>query len=165
MNSASPPSLPSAAAPKSWLERNWLWLLVAVSALGAALCLGVVLFILGLLKSSDAYQGALTRLKASPAVQEALGVPVQEAWYFTGNIHLTDSSGHADLVIPLSGPRGKASASVLATKSAGVWRFDQLVVTVAANGRRIDLSDTVPPAPAAPASDPSPAVESPSPAR
>jgi len=45
----------------------------------------------------------------------------------TGNISEVNSSGKADLVIPIRGPKGEASIYVTASKSPGEWNFDNLV--------------------------------------
>jgi hypothetical protein len=64
----------------------------------------IVTVVFGMLKSSDAYQGALARARADPAVVMALGSPIEEGWFVMGNINISGSSGEADLAIPVSGP-------------------------------------------------------------
>jgi hypothetical protein len=117
--------------------------------IGAALILiGVIAFVfsvvVGFIKSSDAYVGAVARAKAAPAVVAALGAPLEEGWLVTGNIHVSGPTGLAELAIPISGPRGKATIYVEATKHLGVWQFDHLVVQLKSTHERIDLAPALP---------------------
>lgn len=103
-----------------------------------ALVLGVVF---GFMKSSDVYKEAIARAKAEPAIVQALGSPIREGFFVTGNINVNGSSGEASLAIPISGPNGKATIYVEASKSLGQWTFSHLVVEIEKTGERIDLSD------------------------
>ena len=124
-----------------WFMRNWKWL---VAVAGLVVIVGAFGFVVGLLKmmkSSDAYAGAFARAKRDPNVIEAVGQPIVDGFWFTGNISMSGSSGNADLVIPISGPTGKGTIYTIATKSAGLWHYDQLVVQLDRDNRRIDLSE------------------------
>ena len=110
--------------------------LIGLSAVFSFICL-----MLSILKSSDAYQGALIRIKTNPVVISALGEPVKEGFFFTGNISVNGGSGNANMSIPVSGPKGTATAYVLATKSLGQWHFDHLIIQTDHDHRRIDLSE------------------------
>ena len=57
----------------------------------------------------------------------------------SGNINVNGSSGHADLSIPIFGPKGKGKIYAVARKSAGVWQFQTLQVEVEGQPERIDL--------------------------
>ena len=83
--------------------------------------------IFGIMKSSGARSGAVARANSSSAVIAALGTPISEGLFVTGNISEVNSSGKADLVIPIRGPKGEASIYVTASKSPGEWNFDNLV--------------------------------------
>ncbi len=127
----------------SWWNRNWKWF-VPVGCLGAiVLFIGfaaiIASFVFGLMKSSDAYKDAVAQAKANSSVVEALGTPIEEGILVSGNINVTGSSGHADLAIPISGPNGKGTIYVVATKSAGKWSFSTLVVEINETATRIDL--------------------------
>ena len=50
------------------------------------------------------------------------------------------ATGEANLSIPLSGPKGKATLYVEAKKSADVWLFQTMVVKIEKTGERIDLN-------------------------
>lgn len=142
----TPPPLPQPTS-SDWWGRNWKWfvpLLCLVLALLAAGVVGFVALLLGFLKSSDPYQGAVARARAEPALVEALGGPITEGFFTTGSINLNGPSGAAELSIPLEGPAGKATLYVEATRKLGVWHYDGLVAEIAATRRRIDLSDPKP---------------------
>src|ERR1700679_4320264 len=134
----SPPPLPG-TPPSNWMGRNWKWfvpLLCLVVFMGIG---GFVVGLLALMKSSDAYSGAVARAKASPAVLTALGSPIKDGLYFTGNITENNSSGNANLAIPISGPKGTAKLYVSASRSSGQWHFDNLTVLVNETKQRIDI--------------------------
>ena len=113
--------------------------LLSVAAI-AVICAFVV-GLVAVLRSSDAYQGAIARVKAAPAVAAALGTPVKEGFFFQGQIQTNGSSGRAEMAIPLRGPKGAATARVFANKADGTWRYVQLVVHVDGTQETIDLSD------------------------
>ena len=128
---------------ENWWSRNWKWF-VPVGCLGTILIFSafivlILSLIFGIMKSSDVYRDALETARADSAVVEALGVPIEEGWFVTGNIDVSGSSGDADLAIPISGPRGKATLYVKAAKSAGQWEYSTLVVDLENTGERIEL--------------------------
>ncbi len=94
------------------------------------------------MKSSDAYSGALARAKNNPAVIAALGSPVKDGLLFAGNISENNSSGQANFVIPISGPKGSATLQVTATRSSSQWHYDDLTVQIANTKQLIDLLNT-----------------------
>lgn len=127
----------------SWLGRNWKWA-VPLGCLAFVLALvalvgAIVLLVFGLMKSSDVYRHALAEARASPAVVEALGEPIEPGWYLSGNLEVRGPSGEADIAIPISGPKGDGTIYVVATKEAGLWSYEVLEVEVAATGERIEL--------------------------
>jgi hypothetical protein len=141
MQTHTPPPLPGKQSG-SWWQRNWKWF-VPVS-LGSivvffSFIMLIVTFVFGLMKSCDAYKGALAMAQNNPYVQEALGSPIEDGLLVMGNITVNGSSGHADLSIPVSGPHGRGRIFVLATKSAGQWTFQTLVVDIETTNERIDL--------------------------
>ena len=131
------------ARPKGYFERNWKWL-AAVAVLGSLLLFtlfvgGIFLAIFGSMKSSDAYKMAVAKAKANPEVIAALGTPIEEGWFITGNISVNGPSGNAELSIPLQGPNAKGTIFLEAKKSAGQWTFSLLEVEVPGREARIDL--------------------------
>jgi hypothetical protein len=127
--------------PPDWWSRNWKWFVPLICVAGVLAIGGFVMLIMGFLKSSEAYVGAVARARGAPAVIDALGTPIREGYFATGEISMTGASGKAELAIPLAGPKAKATLYVLATKELGVWHYDGLVVQVEPRGERIDLSE------------------------
>lgn len=91
------------------------------------------------MKSTDVYKEALARTKANPAVIEALGSPITEGFLVSGNTNVNGASGEANLSIPVSGPNGKGTVYVAASKSLGRWNYSGLVVEIGKSHQRIDL--------------------------
>lgn len=96
----------------------------------------------GALKSSDAYKTAVARAEADPRVADAIGQPIQEAFFIVGKTEVHGASGESDLTIPIHGPKGKATIHAVATKSSGEWHYSTLEVKVAKTGQTIDLADS-----------------------
>ena len=105
----------------------------------------LVMVIFGAIKSTDVYKEALVRAKANPAVIEALGSPIRDGMFLSGNTNVNGASGQADLAIPISGPKGKGTIYVTASKSAGEWGYSTLVAEIARTHERIDLLTTAGP--------------------
>jgi hypothetical protein len=99
----------------------------------------VVLIVLSAVKSTDVYKGALARARAYPAVIDALGSPITEGFLVSGNTNVNGASGEANLSIPVSGPKGRGTLYVAATKSLGRWNYSGLVLEMAKTHQRIDL--------------------------
>ncbi len=128
---------------KGWWARNWKWF-VPVGCLSClAIFVGVIVLIIsvvfGIMKSSDPYKQAMVAVRANEQVVAKLGTPIEEGTVISGNVSVTNASGHADLVIPVSGPHGTGTVYVKATKSAGQWTFDNLAVEIDDTADRIDL--------------------------
>jgi len=128
---------------KNWWAKNWKGLLPTGCLSGLVLFLAfialIISFVFGIMKSSDAYKEALATARASPAVEAALGTPLEEGFFITGNISVSGSSGNASLAIPVSGPKGEGTLFVVAVKSAGRWSFMELILEVERTKQRIDL--------------------------
>ena len=146
---ATPPPMPI-ARNGGWWQRHWRWAVPALAALGLGLFAAFVLLILsaifGMMKSSDAYKQAMSRLQASPAATGALGAPLREGWLTLGNIEVNGPSGEAHLQIPVSGSLGEGDLYVEAEKAAGAWTLHTLVRQLDGDGRRIDLLEEAQPA-------------------
>ena len=121
------------------MDRNWKWLVPVICVVVVAGVVGLVALIFGLMKSSDAYIGALARARSSPAAVAALGAPIKEGFFVLGNIRVGGNSGRATLQIPVSGPKGSATLHVDSDKTDGAWHFRQLVLVVDQTGEQIDL--------------------------
>ena len=130
----------------SWWNRNWKWalpvgcLVLLLPVLAISGFVGAILAIVfGSIKSTDVYEEALALARSNPAVVEALGEPVEDGWFMTGQINVNGPSGSADISIPLHGPKGKGTLYVVASKSAGRWEYHTLELAVNGRDDRIDL--------------------------
>ena len=126
-----------------WWGRNWKWF-VPTGCLGMLLLVAGFVFVIvsivfGAMKSSDAYKTALAKAKADPRVVSALGSPITDGFFVSGKTNVSGTSGHADMTVPISGPKGKGTIYFVASKFAGKWTFSKLMVEVADTGQRIDL--------------------------
>lgn len=131
------------SAPPNWLSRNWKWL-VPVATLSlilfvAAFVTGILLIVETSFQHSDCYVQALARARADSQVVDKIGQPIVAGWLSSGNINISGPSGHADIAIPISGPKGKGTLYLVAKKSAGQWNFDRLEVEVEGETARIGL--------------------------
>ena len=149
MTATAPESVPGLQRLQNWFERNWKWVVPAGcgAMLAAAVAfVGVVLFaVMTTIRHSDPYAAAVSQARASAAVRHALGVPIREGWFVAGNVNVQlGGSGTASLSIPLSGPKGRGTLYVQATKSAGQWRFSQLVLALKGSDEELDLLDDHP---------------------
>lgn len=128
---------------KGWWGRNWKWFVPVGCLTSLALVVGaIVLFIsliCGVMKSSDAYKLAMVKVRANEEVVAKLGTPIEEGTFVSGSVNVSGSSGKAELVIPISGPKGSGTVYVEATKSAGQWTFDELTVAPDNMKLRINL--------------------------
>lgn len=139
---SSPPPLPQ-PPPSGWWQRNWKWVVPVsvVSAIGlcAALIFGIFSLVMGLIKSAEPYKDSLAKAVANPQVQAALGAPVTDGFFISGNVSTAGTTGSASMEIPISGPRGKGNIYVEARKSAGVWTYSTLEVAIPGQPERIQL--------------------------
>lgn len=89
-------------------------------------------------RASALSQSAL-RAQSYPAVIQRLGEPVKRGWMTTGSVETSGPSGHADLAIPLSGPKGKGTLYAVASKRAGQWILQTLQLKVEGERSALDL--------------------------
>jgi hypothetical protein len=95
--------------------------------------------VFGALKASEPYKVAVARAQADEKVVNALGTPISEGSFVSGKINTSGGSGEADFTIPISGPKGKGTIYVVATRSAGTWTYSTLSVKIDSTGETIDL--------------------------
>lgn len=128
---------------KNWWGRNWKWFVPTGCLTLMLICGGFVTLVfsivLGSLKSSDVYQASVAQAQNNAEVKAALGTPIEPGFWLAGNIKVSNSSGAADMTIPISGPQGKGTIYVIANKSAGKWNYSVMVCEIATTGARINL--------------------------
>jgi len=134
---------PNPQQAPNWWSRNWKWFVPVAILTSLALVAGFVFaimsVILGVLKSSDAYQYALSSARENPAITSALGTPIKDGFFPSGDINVSGPSGEAKLAIPISGPKGEGTIYLEARKSAGEWSYFVLVVQIEQTKQRINL--------------------------
>ena len=137
----------------NWWDRNWKWFVpvgcLTVLLLFAAFIALILTFVFGMMKHSTAYEDALRIARSNPVLVAAIGTPIQDGYFVSGNISETGPSGSAQLAIPISGPRGAGTLYLEASKAAGKWKFSTLVVELDHSHERIDLLDPTQAAPRA----------------
>ncbi len=142
MNAEEPPPIP-AQSRGNWWKRNWKWFVPAgcltMIVLLAGFVIAIAFIAFGAIKSTGVYKDAVAKAKANPTVIEALGSPVEEGMFVSGNTSTNAASGESNLAIPISGPKGKGTIYVEAKKSLGRWEYVNLVVEVRNTGERINL--------------------------
>lgn len=128
---------------RSWLRRHWklmlaVWIGLALSGAAAAFLM---------IGNSDAAKLAIAEASANPALAERLGRPLKTGWFVSGSIEVTPTSGHAELAIPISGPKGSGTIYTEARKRAGLWHLEMLQFGNDGSTERMDLmpSDTARP--------------------
>ena len=128
---------------RSWLRRHWKLVLAVSIAVGLSGASAVILKI----GNSEAAKLAIAEASASPALAERLGRPLKTGWFVSGTIEISPESGHAELAIPISGPKGSGTIYTEARKRAGLWHLEMLQFGNDGSTERIDLmpADTAKP--------------------
>lgn len=144
------PSISGGSAPQppvpcpSWWGRNWKWVVPVGCLTPIAVCAGGIFLFLsavfGLIKSSEVYKEALARAQASPAVISGLGAPVEPGFFVQGEVKIHNSSGNANLQIPIKGANGGAGTiTVLAERIDGKWIYRKLEARIEGRETPVNL--------------------------
>jgi len=125
---------------QGWVQRNKVWLLCGAAFLGfAAGIAGFAFWVLSLVGNSGPANLAFDKATANPVLAQRLGHPITKGRFVSGSINSTGPSGHAELAIPVSGPKGAGTLYVEAHKRAGLWELDLLQFGPTAGSERLDL--------------------------
>jgi hypothetical protein len=116
------------------LNRHWRRNLIVAAGFMVAL----TIFVFTLVNDSDVSKLSFATAEVSPILKQRLGEPLKRGFLTSGNIQISGPSGHADIEIPLRGPKGKATLYAVGTKSAGVWKLEVLQAEFE-GGERQDL--------------------------
>jgi hypothetical protein len=150
-----PPPEPVVSAPKSSNGTNKAWLFGCFGCFGA-LVIATILTLVGLyfafgvavfgfafnfLRDSEAAQAALRESQASTVLIEEIGEPMKMGWFVEGRVNgdAANKSGHADIVVPIKGPKGTASVHTIGVREGGVWTMQEMTATVEGTGNTVDL--------------------------
>ncbi len=112
---------------------------LGIVVLTLAFVAGIGFFILNTFKSSPVYTAAMQAARADSRVTQALGTPIDSGWFITGSIQEQGISGDANLVIPISGPRGSGTLYAAAREGNGRWQFYTLAVRIDGQNELIQL--------------------------
>ena len=99
--------------------------------IGVISVVALLVFVLGIIKRSDAYTGARDRVVSDPRVIARLGAPVAAGWWVRGTVNVKKESGEADFQFPVDGPKGSATVHAVAERAGNRWTYTQLTVTPA----------------------------------
>lgn len=124
---------------KSWLAKNWKWLVLVLATGCIALPVGLVLMIFGLIKNTTPYRVAIQEAASDQRVIGLIGEPIEPGWWVSGSTETSGGKGSADLMIPVSGPNGRMTIYVEAQKSAGAWSYETFIAESVDSKQRINL--------------------------
>jgi hypothetical protein len=134
---------------KSWLGRNWPWLIPVGGCLTVILLFvfGVGAIIFGVSKAisdSAPYQYAVKEASQSNAVMAILGEHIETNGIMQGNISVENGdSGHVDITIPIKGSKAKGFVSIKGKKVDGEWVYEDLFVLIKETNEKINLLQKV----------------------
>lgn len=127
--------------PVGWLRRNLKWVLPVAIICGILIFISMLfLIIMSIMRSSDAYQTGLLAAKNNAQLIELIGEPIESGWFITGSVQISGSSGSADILIPISGPKGSGTVHVVGEKKLDVWRFIRINFQDDSGYKYIDLN-------------------------
>ncbi len=124
-----------------------IWGIVGVSVfllcfiLGGVMGLGIVGTVFTVIKESEPYKIGLQRAQQSPQLKEALGEPIKDNWWVSGETEMSNGEADCKLQIPILGPKGTGTVYVDGEKHAGGdWQFSRLTAKPDNGGQEIDLN-------------------------
>jgi|688.fasta_scaffold2090468_1 hypothetical protein len=109
-------------------------LIVALALLISVLFAGsLVFFIVTTMTNSVPYMIGIERVRANSDAISLLGKPISGDWYVMGRL----SWDHANLRIPVKGPKADGWVYLKGQTTNGKWHFDYL--SLKSNGKEINL--------------------------
>jgi hypothetical protein len=117
------------------LGKHWKRGLLVIAGLGVL----VTILVMVTMADSEASKMAFAAAQSNPTVKQRLGEPIKRGLFTSGSIEVSGPSGHADIAIPISGPKGRATLYAVARKSADLWKLDTLQVGFGEETERLDL--------------------------
>jgi len=132
---------------KNWYQNPWFWgvggcclgcvvlPLIVIAVLGT----GVLVAFQGM--AGDVKEGALDLARADARVVSALGEPIEAGFMIQGSVNVNNDEGEADFSFPVNGPDGAGDLHVLATRRAGEWEYQRVILEVDGQADRIVIVD------------------------
>ena len=129
---------------KSWFARNWGWAVPVGGCLTIIVLfvvfVGSLLFgVSELITESVPYQDAIKKVNEDEYVINILGEPIETDGMMNGNLSYKNSTGFADISIPIKGPKGEAELYLVGTKENDQWTYTEMYVIVEETDEQIDL--------------------------
>jgi hypothetical protein len=149
--SMTAPPYPLVPAPfkESWLDRHARWKIPFGCLIVILLICAFVAVLFTVInvsfRKSIVYQHALARAGRNQEVIRRIGEPLQPGRIIQGQINASGSTGTANIKIPITGPRGKATIVLDARKVDGAWVFRTLRVQFGGQLDTVDLLASTPP--------------------
>lgn len=109
-------------------QRAWARMVLAIFMVAIILGLLVIMGLPKIMKNSGAYIQSMEILLSNQVARTTLGAPIEEGYWISGQISLTNNSGFAHLSIPVSGPECSGTLISRADKENGVWEVYLLVL-------------------------------------
>ena len=130
---------------KSWFRRNWLWFVPSMGCLTLIILLAIGVFgIFSMINDSEPTQYGIQKASEHPKVIELLGEPIEKNGLPSGEMsYSTDTGSTVDFIIPIKGPKNKASLIVKGYKEDGKWIYEKLHVLIGENREKINLLEKV----------------------
>ncbi len=123
------------------VQRHWARWGLAAWAVFVVLCVGLLFAAAAWTRSSEVFVLSFERVQADADAVEMIGTPMETGWP-SGKVEQSGATGTASLAYAVSGPRGKGTVYVEASRSLGQWQIDREVLEEAGTGRRLRLDDS-----------------------
>ncbi|KAF2341391.1 cytochrome c oxidase assembly factor Coa1 family protein [Flavobacterium tistrianum] len=127
---------------KSWLNRNWKWLIpsgcLTLIILAALFIGGIFYEVTSVLKDSEAYKESMLAVENNKLVVEKLGSPVETDGMVSGTVTSNNNVRTCDVQVPLKGPKGKGTLFIVGEKR-GKWKYSEMSVYIENTNEKIDL--------------------------
>jgi hypothetical protein len=128
-----------------WAFQHKLLMLPIVFTLMVSVCGGcfAMAYISGLntIRKDPLHKQSVDLARENEAIAQELGSPIEGGLVTEGVIEIKDAGehGHADCVIPISGPKGSARLFVKATLNETKWTIKKLTASLEKSGKVITL--------------------------
>jgi hypothetical protein len=108
--------------PRKISQRPIVIAVVVALVVVGLLASGIIWFVFQTLRESDASKTAQAFLREHPVVKEDLGEPIELDGLVMGSLSDGQTTGSAQLLLPLRGSQGSGVAGVTLEKRQGLWR-------------------------------------------
>ncbi len=88
------------------------------------------------MKSAEPYRDSIAAIEGNAAAAEALGTPVKPGFLPSGSFNVDNGVSTVDFSIPVSGPKGKGTIRVVASKASdsAPWTYETWQLDVEGGG-------------------------------